>query len=116
MKQLFLIALLVIGMIASAQTYSLVSSVSKVADKIVIIDLGVATIDAMVTADGNYYINRVSKETGNEYKQYLGYKTEDVFSAEGYSLPVFTNKECSKFWVHVIGKTGYPSKRMLNKQ
>lgn len=73
--------------------------------------IGGKTFITSISAKGNYSIKRVSKKTGNKYRQYLGYLTKHKFD----NKLVFTNHNLSKYWILALGRTGYPKKIILNK-
>jgi len=66
---------------------------------------------AYITSKGNYYIIRVSENSGKQYKSYLGYKTESLYDEK----PVYSNKLGNKFWFLGLNKNGFPKQIKLKK-
>jgi len=110
MKTILIIAVMLIGMMASAQTLSFepVTATAIEAQQIKI-NIGDKTFDVTISSGGAYSIERISK-SGNAYKQYLGYDT-------GYAYDdkmVFTDSNKQKYWYLGLSKTGYPKKLYLS--
>jgi len=63
-----------------------------------------------VSSTGSHYIFRISKK-GNEYKQYLGMPTKDLF--ENKRVYTSGTEGGTKYYFLAIGKTGYPKKVFL---
>ena len=63
------------------------------------------------TEKGQNYVLRVSKKTGKEYKQYLGYEYGERFNG----LSVYTDSKEERFWVLGLNASEFPSRIYLTK-
>jgi hypothetical protein len=71
------------------------------------------TFDAFQSRTGSIYILRTSKNTGNQYKSYLGYPTTHKYE----NHDVYSNKDVTEYWILGLTKNGYPKKvRLLEEQ
>ena len=92
---------------ATAQNFTMVEA-EKVAPKVENVSVESISVDLMVAPSGAYYVNKVSKNTGKPYKQYLGYKTDHLFS-DGNTREnevVYSNKDQTEYWVLGFTKNG----------
>jgi len=107
MKTLTMIVMLFITLGLNAQTFELKGnqSITGNADTVTMTVQGV-DFNVVVSSTGNHYVIRTSKKTGNDYKQYLGYKTGHDLNSQ----PVFTNAKQTEYWI-----LGLTSNRTLKK-
>lgn len=109
-KRLSVILLLFISVVSYSQNFELKETKKSIKDTVITIDSLEFNIN--INSSGNYFQVRTSKKTGNEYRYYIGYKT-DFFYLE---KEVFTNSKQDKFYFLSVNKNGNLSKRELVKK
>ena len=110
MKKVFIGIVIMILSAAYSQAQMTFKETAKATKEVKEVQLTISgkVFTCEVSGSGCYYLPRVSKNS-KEYKQYLGYKT--AYKHEGKE--VFSDKKETKYWYWKLGKTGWPSKVVL---